>query len=105
MDKIIRKTTFVKWVEPISDELFVEQVQLNCLNHYIKKLHLAPFINLLLYAQLHETQSLRVVSSSVFSGDLHEATNSDSMSFSQLGRRLRQVPTEFIQAIFLDLVT
>lgn len=101
MDKITRKTAFEQWAEPISNELFAEQVQLHCLDYYTKKLHMASFMNLLLYAQLHETESLRAVSDSVFSEELQEATNLDSISFSQLGRRLRQVPTEFFQAIFL----
>lgn len=105
MDKITRKTAFEQWAAPISNELFAEQVQLHCLDHYTKKLHMASFTKLLLYAQLHETVSLRAISDSVFSEELQEATCLDSISFSQLGRRLRQVPTEFFQAIFLDLVT
>lgn len=104
MDKITPKTAFEQWVTPISNELFAEQVQLHCLDHYTKKLHMDSFTKLLLYAQLHETESLRAVSDSVFSEELQKATGLDSISFSQLGRRLRQVPTEFFQAIFLDLV-
>lgn len=105
MNQITRKTAFAQWTAPISNELFREQVQLHCLDHYTKKLHMASFMNLLLYAQLHETESLRAVSDSVFSEELQEATNLDSISFSQLGRRLRQVPAEFFQTIFLDLVS
>jgi IS4 transposase len=65
---------------------------------------MASFTKLLLYAQLHETESLRAVSDSVFSEELQEAKGLDSISFSQLGRRLRKVPTEFFQVIFLELV-
>lgn len=65
---------------------------------------MASFTKLLLYAQLHETESLRAISDSVLSEELQEATNLDSISFSQLGRRLHQIPTEFFQPIFLDLV-
>ncbi|RKI97983.1 IS4/IS5 family transposase, partial [Butyricicoccus sp. 1XD8-22] len=54
--------------------------------------------------QLHETESLRALSDSVFSEELQNATFLESISFSQLGRRLNQVPTEFFQSIFLDLV-
>lgn len=104
MDKITRNTSFEQWVAPISNELFTEQVKAHCLDYYTKKLHMDSFTKLLLYAQLHETESLRAVSDCVFSEELQEATNLDSISFSQLGRRLRQVPTEFFQTIFLDLV-
>ena len=81
MDKITRKTAFKQWMAPISNELFAEQVQLHCLDHYTKKLHMASFMNLLLYAQLHETESLRAVSDSVFSEELQEATD---LGFHQL---------------------
>ena len=65
---------------------------------------MASFMKLLLYAQLHETESLRALSDAVFSEELQRATDLDSISFSQLGRRMNQVPTEFFQTIFLDLV-
>lgn len=65
---------------------------------------MASFMKLLLYAQLHETESLRALSDCVFSEELQQATNLDSISFSQLGRRLNQIPTDFFQSIFLDLV-
>ena len=104
MDKITRKTSFEQWASPISNELFADQVKSHCLDHYTKKLHMASFTKLLLYAQIHETESLRAVSDCVFSEELQEATNLESISFSQLGRRLRQVPTAFFQVIFLDLV-
>lgn len=100
MDKFTRKTAFEQWVAPISNELFEEQVKTHCLDYYTKKLHMASFTKLLLYAQLHETESLRAISDSVFSEELVEATNLDAISFSQLGRRLRQVPTEFFQTLF-----
>jgi len=66
--------------------------------------HMTSFLKLLLYAQLHETESLRALSDCVFSEELQNATQLDSISFSQLGRRLNLVPTEFFQTIFLDLV-
>lgn len=105
MDKNTRKTSFEQWLSQISAELFKENVNAYRLDYYTKKLYMASFTKLLLYAQLHETESLRAISDCVFSEELQEATNLDSISFSQLGRRLDQIPTEFFQAIFLDLVT
>src|SRR5699024_12333674 len=34
-----------------------------------------------------------------------QASGLDSISFSQLGKRLSQVPTSFFQSLFLDLVS
>src|SRR5699024_789609 len=66
--------------------------------------YMASFMKLLLYAQLHQTESLRAISDAVFSDDLQNAIQLKSISFSQLGRRLNQVPTAFFQSLFLDLV-
>lgn len=104
MDKFTRKTSFEQWLSPISNNLLEEQVKTYHLNYYTKKLHMTSFLKLLLYAQLHEIESLRALSDCVFSEELQNATQLDSISFSQLGRRLTMVPTEFFQAIFLDLV-
>src|SRR5690625_1089606 len=105
MDKSTRKTSFKQWLSPINQTLFEEKVETYQLDHYTKKLHMDSFMSLLLYAQLHETESLRTLSDAVFSDDLQQAVGLDSISFSQLGRRLNQVPTSFFQSIFLDLVS
>ncbi|WP_391207737.1 IS4 family transposase [Psychrobacillus sp. L4] len=104
MDKITRKTSFEQWFSPISNKLLENQVKNLHLDYYTKKLHMASFMKLLLFAQLHETESLRALSDCVFSEELQHVTNLDSISFSQLGRRLNQVPTDFFQSILLDLV-
>ena len=105
MDKFTRKTSFEQWFSPINSKLFDELVKTNQLNYYSKKLYMASFMKLLLYAQLHETESLRALSDAVFSEELQRATGLQSISFSQLGRRINSIPTEFFQTIFLDLVS
>ncbi|KOY80557.1 IS4 family transposase [Lysinibacillus macroides] len=105
MDKFTRNTSFEQWLSPISNNLFEEQVKVYQLNTYTKKLYMASFLKLLLYAQLQETESMRALSDCVFSEELQNAIQLETISFSQLGRRLSQVPTEFFQTIFLDLVT
>lgn len=104
MDKFTRKTSFEQWFSPISTTKLEELVESHQLNYYTKKLHIAFFLKLLLFAQLNETESLRAVSETLFSDDLQKATDLQSISFAQLGRRLNQVPTEVFQQIFLDLV-
>lgn len=105
MDKFTRKTSFEQWLSPVSTSLFEEQVKIHQLDYYTKKLHMASFMKLLLFAQLHETESLRALSDCVFSEELQHTTDLDSISFSQLGRRLNQVPTAFFQTVFLGLVS
>ena len=105
MDKFTRKTSFEQWFSPINSKLFDELVKTNQLNYYTKKLYMASFMKLLLYAQLHETESLRALSDAVFSEELQRATGLQLISFSQLGRRINSIPTEFFQTIFLDLVS
>ena len=104
MDKITRKTSFEQWFSPISTEKMQEYVESHQLNYYTKKLYMVSFLKILLYAQLNETESMRAVRDAMFSEELQQLTNLDSISNSQLGRRLNQVPTEFFQQIFLDLV-
>ena len=74
------------------------------LNYYTKKLHIDSFLKLFVFAQLNEIESLRAVNETLFSDDLQQVTNLESISFSQLGRRLNQVPTDVFQQVFLDLV-
>lgn len=104
MDKFTRKTSFEQWLSPINRSLFDDLVKTHQLNYYTKKLYMASFMKLLLYAQLHETESLRALSDAVFCEELQRATGLGSISFSQLGRRINTIPTEFFQTIFLDLV-
>lgn len=104
MDKFTRKTSFKQWFSPINQTFFDELVKTYQLDYYTKKLYMQSFMSLLLYAQLHETESLRALSDAVFSDDLQKEIGFQSISFSQLGRRLNQIPTSFFQEIFLDLV-
>ena len=57
MDKSTRKTSFTQWMSPLNPTLFEEQVAIHHLNAYTKKLYMASFMKLLLYAQLHQTES------------------------------------------------
>lgn len=105
MDKFTRKTSFEQWLSPISSGKIEGLVEAHQLNHYTKKLHFESFLKLLVFAQLNETESLRALSDTLFSDDLQRATALESISFSQLGRRLSEIPTQVFQELFLDLVT
>ena len=104
MDKFTRKTSFEQWFSPISQIKLEELVEIHQLNYYTKKLQMDSFLKLLLFAQLNETESMRDVHLKLFSDELQQVTGLESISFSQLGRRLNQVSTEVFQQLFLDLV-
>ena len=59
MDKFTRKTSFEQRFSPISSKKIEELVEAYQLNYYTKKLHIASFLKLFVFAQLNETESLR----------------------------------------------
>ncbi|UBH15671.1 DUF4372 domain-containing protein [Macrococcus armenti] len=81
------------------------QVETLKLDYYTKKLNTCAFIKLLLYLQLFETESLRAVSDSVFSEKLQKTLGFDSISYSQLSRKLSDIPTQVFKDIFSHLLT
>src|SRR5699024_12371983 len=54
---------------------------------------------------LHETESLQAISDGLFSEELQQSLGLHSISTSQLGRRLSEIPTSFFQSLVLDLVS
>lgn len=104
MDKITRKTSFGQWFSPINLQLFEENVKTMKLDYYTKKLTTKSFLKLLLFAQLHETESLHALSDCLFNDQLQKSANLDSISVSQLSRRLNGMNPEIFQKLFLDLV-
>jgi len=104
MDKITRKTSFGQWFSPINLQLFEEQVKTTKLDYYTKKLTTESFLKLLLFAQLEEIESLHVLSDCLFDDQLQKGIDLNSISISQLSRRLNGINPELFQKLFLDLV-
>src|SRR5699024_12333068 len=72
---------------------------------YTNKLFMIPLISVLLPAHQHETVSLQAISDELLSEELQQSLGLLSISTSQLGRRLSEIPTSFFQSLFLDLVS
>ncbi|EMA6344256.1 IS4 family transposase [Bacillus cytotoxicus] len=104
MDKITRKTSFGQWFSPINLSLFGENVKTMKLDHYTKKLTTDSFLKLLLFAQLHETESLHALRDCLFDDQLQDGTQLESISVAQLSRRLNGMNPDIFQHLFLDLV-
>src|SRR5699024_5173397 len=105
MDKVTRKTSFGQWFSPINLQLLEESVKTMKLDYYTKKLTTESFLKLLLFAQLQEIESLHALSDSLFDDQLQKEIDLDSISISQLSRRLSGINPEIFQQLFLDLVT
>ena len=104
MDKITRKTSFGQWFSPINIQLFEEQVKTMKLDYYTKKLTTESFLKLLLFAQLEEIESLHALGDCLFDDQLQKGIDLDSISISQLSRRLNGMNPDLFQRLFLDLV-
>lgn len=75
------------------------------LDYYTKKLTTESFLKLLLFAQLEEVESLHELSNCLFDDQLQKEIDLDSISISQLSRRLNDMNPELFQKLFLDLVS
>jgi IS4 transposase len=104
MDKITRKTSFGQWFSPINLSLFEKHVKTMKLDHYTKKFTTDSFLKLLLFGQLHETESLHALSDCLFDDQLQDEIQLDSISVSQLSRRINGINPDVFQQLFLDLV-
>ena len=104
MDKSTPKNSFEQWFSPINFRLFEEKVKTMKLDYYTKKFTTDSFLKLLLFAQLNETESLHALADCLFDENLQDGTNLESISISQLSRRLNGINPEIFLHLFLDLV-
>lgn len=104
MDKITRKTSFGQWFSPINVQSFEKDVKTMKYNRYTKKLKMDSFLKLMLFAQIKQLDSLYDISDALFDADFQQEANLDSISVSQLSRRLNSIHPDIFQHLFLDLV-
>ncbi|UJL48286.1 IS4 family transposase [Virgibacillus sp. NKC19-16] len=104
MDKNTPISSFSKWISPIHFEKVFEQAENLRLDDYTKKLTTKAYIKILLFAQLHETDSLEAMSDALLDDDFQKALGFDSISASQLSRKNNEVAPSILASIFLDLV-
>ena len=74
------------------------------LDYYTKKLATESFLKLLLFAQLQEVESLHARGDCLFDDQLQKGIDLDSISISQMSRRLNGMNPDLFQSLFLDLV-
>lgn len=96
MDKIQRKTAFGQWFSPINSQGFEEDVKAMECNRYIQKLIWTHFLNLMLFAQVKQSNSLYDLRVAFFNDDFQKEVNLESSSVSQLSRRIKVFKQIFI---------
>ena len=104
MDKNTQLSSFSKWIEPINFKKVYEQVENLKQDYYTKKLTTEAYIKILLFAQLHETESLEAMSDALLDEDFQKALGFESISASQLSRKNNEVDPTVLATLFLDLV-
>src|SRR5690554_3816091 len=105
MDKNTLKTSFGKWISPINMKKLSKQVDILKQDYYTKKLTTESFLKIMLFAQLHETESLHAISDALLDEDFQKAVGFDSISASQLSRKNNELDPTVLSTIFLDLVS
>ena len=105
MDKDTKKTAFRKCLEPIFAFSFQKLLKTWDIDKYTKKLFVNNFILLMLYAQINCLDSLRHISQILKDSEkLQKLTGLDSISASQLSRKLRETSPEVLEKLFTELV-
>lgn len=102
-DKDTKISTFLQLFKPILNRQFFKQMKDLGADKYVKKLFAPQLIIFMIYAQLEQLKSLRAISNSLNNQDFSQAINLESISFSQISRRLNNLPTEVLQTLFKDL--
>lgn len=97
------KSTFDQLFLPLLSKKFQQLLKQKGIDKYVKKLSAIRFMELIAHAQLKQQRGLRDISNSVNCDNLSRAIGLDSISASQLSRKLRELPTEVLQWVFDDV--
>jgi hypothetical protein len=98
-DKDTTKSTFDQLFKPINNKIFSQQLAGLEVDKYAKKLKTQQLIELVAHAQLKQQKSLRDISNSFNEDEFSQAINLDSISASQISRRLKDLPLEAVQLL------
>lgn len=101
MDKNTTKSTISELLKLIDEQTFLELSNVENLDKYVKKLTAYRFFQLIIIAQLNEIASLtRVSKQTKDKDDIQKQLGFESISTSQLSRKLNQLPSEMFERIF-----
>jgi hypothetical protein len=102
-DKDTTKSTFFQLFQPVFQGPVPQYIDDKGVDKYVKKLTALKLFQLLSYAQLEQFNGLRDISNSLYHEDHSQSIELESISHSQISRRLNTIPTSVFQIIFQDL--
>ena len=98
MDKDTTKSALAEYLVPLNTESILQELNRLQLDRYVKKLGTAQFIELFVYAQVKQIGTLTDISLELDAKEeLQKEINLESISASQLSRKLRDVPSSFMR--------
>lgn len=100
MVKNTLKTSFGKWISSINMKKLSQQVDILNQDYYTKKLTTEAYLKIMLFAQLHETESLHAISDALLDEDFQQALGFQSISASQLSRKNNELDPSLLSTIF-----
>lgn len=97
-------TTVFQLFRLLFSKKFFEYLTEVDVDRYVKKLFTTQLLGLLISAHLKKHEGLRVISDSLNAEDMKQAFMLDSISASQISRRLKKLPSEVLQVLFRDVI-
>lgn len=103
-DKDTTQSTFFQLFKPVCSKNFLQQLDNLGIDKYAKKLATEQLIKLIAYAQMEQYGGLRDISNSLNDSEFSQAIKLDSISASQISRKLKDLPPAAIQLLFKNNV-
>jgi hypothetical protein len=102
--KDITNSTLSQLFLPISDKRILEKLNSLGVDKYVKKLTTLKSMKLMVYAQLEQHQGLRDISNALNDDEFSENIGIDSISASQISRKLRTTDPKITQEILKSTI-
>lgn len=99
-DKDTIKSTFNQLFEPILSDAFIQKLTELGVDKYVKKLTTIQLIELIAHAQIQQQGNLREIVNNFNNEEFSSAINLESISASQISRRLRDLEPEVLKSLF-----
>jgi len=100
MDKDTKLSAYSQLFQPFFNEEIAEQLERMEVDKYVKKLTTIQLIQLIAYAQIQQQECLREISDNFYNQDFQTNIGLESISFSQISRRLRDLDPETVKILF-----
>lgn len=105
MDKDTTKSALAECLVPLNTESIWQELNRLQLDRYVKKFGTAQFVGLFVFAQVKQIATLTDISLELeASEELQKEIDLESISTSQLSRKLRDVPPQFTDFVFRQCV-